>query len=84
MAGFAYDQNPEPDETVGFELPDSDAYIYSLGTQFKVSDQLDVGVAALYDQKESRDVKINATDRVYGEFKDASALLVSLGMNYRF
>ena len=84
MAGFAYDQNPEPDETVGFELPDSDAYIYSLGTQFKVSDQLDVGVAALYDQKESRDVKINATDRVYGEFKDASALMLSMGLNYRF
>jgi long-chain fatty acid transport protein len=84
MAGFAYDQNPEPDETVGFELPDSDAYIYSLGAQFKVSDHLDVGLATLYDSKESRDVKVNATDRVYGEFKDASALLVSLGVNYRF
>jgi long-chain fatty acid transport protein len=84
MAGFAYDQNPEPDETVGFEIPDSDAYIYSLGAQFKVSDHLDVGVAALYDYKESREVKVNATDRVYGEFKDASALLLSLGVNYRF
>jgi long-chain fatty acid transport protein len=84
MAGFAYDQNPEPDDTVGFELPDSDAYIYSLGAQFKVSDHMDVGLAALYDSKESRDVKVNATDRVYGEFKDASALLVSLGVNYRF
>jgi long-chain fatty acid transport protein len=84
MAGFAYDQNPEPDETVGFELPDSDAYIYSLGAQFKVSDHLDVGAAALYDYKKSRDVKVNATDRVYGEFKDASALLLSLGINYRF
>jgi long-chain fatty acid transport protein len=84
MAGFAYDQNPEPDDTVGFELPDSDAYIYSLGAQFKVSDHMDVGVAALYDYKKSREVKVNATDRVYGEFKDASAFLLSLGLNYRF
>ena len=84
MAGFAYDQNPEPVETVGFELPDSDAYIFSLGAQFKVSDNLDVGAAALYDYKKSREVKVNATDRVYGEFKDASALLLSLGINYRF
>ena len=84
MAGFAYDQNPEPDDTVGFELPDADAYIYSLGAQFKVSDHMDVGIAALYDYKKNRDVKVNATDRVYGEFKDASALLVSLGLNYKF
>jgi long-chain fatty acid transport protein len=84
MAGFAYDQNPEPDETVGFEIPDSDAYIYSAGAQFKVSENMDVGVAALYDYKKSRDVKVNATDRVYGEFKNASALMLSLGLNYRF
>lgn len=84
MAGFGYDENPAPDNTVGFELPDSDAWLYSLGAQYKINDKLDVGVAMLYDYKESRKVEVNATDRVYGEFTDASAILVTVGVNYRF
>ncbi len=31
MGGFAYDETPAPTENIGFELPDSDAWIYSLG-----------------------------------------------------
>jgi long-chain fatty acid transport protein len=83
MGGFAYDENPAPEENIGFELPDSDAWIYSLGAQYKVSDKMDVGIAALYDYKESRTVQ--TTDgRIDGEFTNASALLVTVGMNYRF
>ncbi len=84
MAGFAYDENPAPTEHIGFELPDSDAWIYSLGAQYKVSEKMDIGIAMLYDYKESRTVQVNPTDRVFGEFTDASALLVSVGLNYRF
>ena len=84
MAGFAYDENPAPTEHIGFELPDSDAWIYSLGAQYKVSEKMDIGVGVLYDYKESRTVQVNPTDRVYGEFTNASALLVSVGLNYRF
>ncbi|MEE4137605.1 MAG: outer membrane protein transport protein, partial [Desulforhopalus sp.] len=58
MAGFGYDENGAPDEYVGFELPDSDAYLYSLGMQYKVSEKMDVGIAALYDYKETRRVEV--------------------------
>jgi long-chain fatty acid transport protein len=84
MAGFAYDKNPQPENRVTFDLPDSDAYLYSLGMQYKVSDKMELGIGALYDYKETRTVAVNPTDRVYGEFTDASALLISVGMNYRF
>ncbi len=84
MAGFGYDNNPAPTETVGFELPDSDAWLYSIGAQYKINDKMDVGLAMLYDYKETREVKVKATDRVYGEFTDASAILVTVGLNYRF
>jgi long-chain fatty acid transport protein len=84
MVGFGYDKNPEPTATVGFELPDSDAWLYSIGAQYKISDKMDVGMALLYDYKETREVQVRPTDRVYGEFTDASALLVTVGVNYRF
>ena len=57
MGGFAYDETPVPEENIGFELPDSDAWIYSLGAQYKVNEKMDVGIAALYDYKESRTVQ---------------------------
>ena len=84
IVGFGHDQNPEPTSKVSFELPDSDAWLYSLGAQYKINEKMDVGVAMLYDVKESRTVKGAPTDRVYGEFTDASAILVSVGLNYRF
>jgi long-chain fatty acid transport protein len=84
MGGFAYDENPAPDEHVGFELPDSDAWIYSIGAQYKVNDKMDVGIAALYDYKESRTVEVSPTNPVYGEFTNASAFLLTVGLNYRF
>lgn len=83
MGGFAYDETPVPTETIGFELPDSDAWIYSIGAQYKVSDKMDVGVAALYDYKESRTAQ-DEKGFIDGEFTNASALLISVGMNYRF
>jgi long-chain fatty acid transport protein len=73
-----------PDETVGFELPDSDAWLYSLGFQYKVSESMDVGVAVLYDYKETRKVEGSPGDRIYGEFTDAAAFLMTVGLNYRF
>ncbi len=83
MGGFAYDENPVPEKTISFELPDSDAWIYSLGVQYRVNEQMDLGIAALYDYKESRTVE-NEDGTVDGKFSNASALLVSVGMNYRF
>jgi long-chain fatty acid transport protein len=83
MGGFAYDENPIPAENIGFELPDSDAWIYSIGAQYKVNEKMDLGIAALYDYKESRTVQTD-DGNIDGEFSNASALLVTVGMNYKF
>ncbi|MFW2366329.1 MAG: OmpP1/FadL family transporter [Desulforhopalus sp.] len=84
LGGFGYDENPAPTEAVGFELPDSDAFLYSAGLQYKVNEKMDLGIAALYDYKKSRTVEVLPTDRVYGEFTNASAFLLTVGLNYKF
>ena len=81
MAGFAYDQTPVPADTLGFELPDSNAYLFSGGVRFQLTPQMDLGVALLYDMKSSRTVTNN---QVSGTFTDASALLGSVGLSYKF
>ncbi len=83
MGGFAYDETPVPSDNIGFELPDSNAWIYSLGMQYKVNEQLDLGIAALYDYKQSRTAKSD-NGQVDGEFTNASAFLITVGMNYKF
>ncbi|MBV5318528.1 MAG: porin [Desulfobulbaceae bacterium] len=81
MAGFAIDENPVPDSTLGFELPDSDALLYSMGVRYKVNKNLELGAAYLYDDKESRDVT-NAMG-INGSFDDAAAHLVTVGLTYK-
>lgn len=81
MAGFAIDKNPVPDNRLAFELPDSDAKLYSLGFEYKLDKQMSIGMAYLYDDKESRTVS-NAG--VVGTFTDASAHLVTASLKYKF
>jgi len=81
MLGFAVDSNPVPDEALSFELPDSDAMLFSIGGRYKINEQMECGLGILYDYKDSRSVT-NAT--VSGEFENASALLVSVGLSYKF
>ncbi len=83
MAGFAIDKNPVPDQTLGFELPDSDAKIYSCGLRYQPTDNLTIGAAYLFDDKESRSVPTN-TNGVNGTFDNSAAHLVSAGLQYRF
>lgn len=84
MAGFGYDENPIPTEHVDFSIPDSDAWLYSIGMQYKVSDAMELGIATLYDYKEEREVKVDPSGNVYGEFTNASAFLITVGMTYKF
>ncbi len=85
MAGFAYDETPIPSETIGFDLPDSNAYLFSAGAKFKVTSQMELGLGLLYDLKSERTVN-NLAEGGHsdGKFKDASALLVSAGLSYTF
>jgi len=85
MVGLVYDESPVPDETIGFELPDSNALIVSIGARWAMSDKLDIGAAVLYDQKEDRTVKAEDNDnQLDGTFSNSSALLVSVGLGYKF
>lgn len=85
MAGFAYDETPVPDDTIGFELPDSNAWLYSLGGKYKINEQMEVGMAYLYDYKESRTVLNGSpTTGLNGEFTDSAAHLFTVGLSYDF
>ncbi len=87
MAGFAYDETPVPTDTLGFELPDSNAWLYSLGAKYRLNEQMEIGMAYLYDYKESRSVTQNPPPPhtgIDGEFTDAAAHLVTVGFSYDF
>ena len=81
MAGIAYDETPVPGATIGFELPDSNAWIVSAGGRYQIDKQWNIGLAALADLKKDRTVHTTTLD---GEFSNARAYLVTAGIEYRF
>ncbi|MBN2782459.1 MAG: outer membrane protein transport protein [Campylobacterales bacterium] len=83
MAGFAIDENPTPDATIGFELPDSDAKLYSFGFDYKLDNDSSIGFGYLYDKKESRSA-VDDSGAINGTFDGASAHLVSVGYRTAF
>ena len=84
MAGVAYDETPVPESTLGYELPDSDAWIFSLGGKYKMDEHWSFGLAGLLDLKKSRDVYQTPATGIKGEFSNARAYLVTAGIEYRF
>jgi len=85
MAGIAYDETPVPESTLGYELPDSDAIIVSMGGRYQLNDQWNIGLAGLVDLKKSREVhQSSGSNPVNGEFSDARAYLITAGIGYRF
>ena len=89
MAGFAIDETPAPDATLGFELPDSDSKIYTLGVKYKMSDALTVGAAFLYLDKDARTLEpgANTNDAVLvngGKLTGSGAYITTLGVEYEF
>ncbi len=81
MAGFTYDNNPVPDATLLFDLPDSDSLLYSIGARYRVNAQMEIGAGYLYDYKKSRSVANGVLD---GTFTDAAAHLLTMGLSYSF
>jgi long-chain fatty acid transport protein len=85
MGGFAYDKTPVPEHYAGFELPDSDAFILSFGAKYKYSNDLTFGAAFLFDKKQVLDLTTNHNPVLTNAtFRDASAYLVTVGMEYSF
>jgi long-chain fatty acid transport protein len=81
MAGIVYGESPVPDETLSFELPDSDSTSVSIGGRYAINEKVDVGLSALYSMRESRKVTNDSLD---GEFTNSNVLLVSAGVGYKF
>jgi len=85
MAGFAIDENPAPDSTLSYELPDADALLFSLGVRYKINKDMEVGLAYLFDDKESRSVSNDPLHYgVNGKFENEAAHLVTIGFSYNF
>jgi len=82
MAGMVYDETPVPDESIGFELPDSDSVSVSFGGRYQINEKMDFGLSALYSLRKDRTV--NSDAGTIGEFTNATALLISAGMGYKF
>ena len=81
LFGIAYDETPIPQSTQGFELPDSNGWIFSVGGLWNPKPNLELGLAYLYVQKFDR--KVNNTS-MNGEFSDLTAHLLNISLGYRF
>lgn len=81
MGGMLIDESPAPNETLGFELPDSDSVSFSFGSRYQVNEKINIGLGALYSIREDKKVS-NAT--LSGEFSNANVLLVSTALEYKF
>ncbi len=78
MMGFAVDETPVPENTMGFELPDSDAKIFSMGFRYQQTEDISWGAAFLYDSKESRSIE------GMGTFHEGGAFLTTVGVAYEY
>jgi len=90
MMGFAIDETPVPTENIGFELPDSNAKIMSMGFKYQQTKNLSWGMAFLYDSKEpialEKGGHSDSTSLLNngGSFGGGGAYLTTLGVAYEF
>jgi len=88
MMGFAIDETPVPSETIGFELPDADAKIFSMGFRYQQTEDISWGAAFLYDSKESRSLTPGIAENQIlangGGFTEGGAFLTTVSMAYEF
>jgi len=83
MAGFGIDESPVPDSTLGFETPDSDALLYSVGFEYKINSDMSMGMAYLFSDKDDRSVS-RAAPNPNGTFSNSSAHLLTASFKYKF
>ena len=85
MMGFAIDETPVPEATLGFELPDSDAKIFSMGFRYQQTPNLSWGAAFLYESKESRAIAPGVNHSIpQGGFSEGGAYLTTVGISYEY
>jgi len=90
MFGVAIDESPVPVNTLGFETPDTDAKLFSMGFSYQQTQDLSWGAAFLYDSKEAIRIAPGSTltnNPVLangGGFSGGGAFLTTVGMTYEF
>jgi len=85
MAGYAYDKSPVPSRTLGYELPDGDAHIFSAGFSYRQTENMKWGMAVLYDHKKRRSLTLGENDNgIVGTFDKGGAILTTVGFEYKF
>ncbi len=88
MMGFAIDEGPVPVETVGFELPDGDAKIFSMGFRYQQTENLSWGAAFLYDSKDAFAIPagtgVNPHPSFSAGFSEGGAFLTTVGLAYEY
>ena len=88
MFGFAIDETPVPLETLGFELPDSDAKVFSMGFRYQQNEHLSWGASLLYDSKEPISMPAGINDNPVlangGSFHEGGAFLTTVGIAYEY
>ena len=85
MVGYAKDETPIPKEYLSYELPDSDADIYTFGFRIKANENLSYGFAYLRDEKESFSLAQGENKNgIVGKFSGGGADLLTAGVSYKF
>jgi long-chain fatty acid transport protein len=85
MGAYAYDETPVPIKNLSYELPDSNAHIFSAGIRIKHNKKLSYGFAILYDKKDDISIKVGENaNGIIGEFNDGGAILTTFGISYEF
>ncbi|BCX78853.1 OmpP1/FadL family transporter [Campylobacter sp. 19-13652] len=89
MLGFAYDEGAAADlETVSFEIPDTKAYVYSVGLAYAPSQNLEFGLGYIYQDRKSARAKVEvaggASTHETGGFKRASIQIMGASVKYKF
>ena len=85
MGAYAYDETPVPLLNLSYELPDSDAHVFSAGIRIKHNEQLSYGFAVLYDKKDEISIKAGENaNGIIGDFSDGGAILTTIGVSYEF
>jgi len=84
MAGYTYDESPIKSNYISYELPDSNAHIFSCGFKYQQSKNLAWGAGLLYDYKSKRDIINTNNNGIKGKFSKGGALLITTGFEYKF
>ncbi len=84
MFGYAIDESPIPELTLGFELPDSFGKIYSFGLLVHPNNNLELGFAFLYVKKDDRYIDYINLNGIKGKFSNLKAKLLNISLGYKF